>query len=176
MKLLYHTKLTSSAQEVTVTNIDQNYTDLLICFSGRTDKADPIGYGSFYVNGVTTPYKTTFLQGTNDTPPTSGNTTAVPDIFVNGASTTANTFGDAKIYIANYTSTNVYKSMNINTSYEAMSNTTFYGLNRMTASEYQSFSAISQVTFDADSTDNYVAGTTISIYGILAGSGSASVS
>ena len=176
MKLLYHDKLIASAQTVNVTDIDQSYTDLLILFSGRTDKADPIGYGTFYVNGVTTPYQTSFLQGTNDSTLSGGTTAALPEIFVNGASTSASTFGIVKIHIPNYTSSSTFKQMNINLTYESMSFTAFYGLERLIASEFQSYDAIDEITFDADSSDNYVAGTTISIYGILAGSGSASVS
>jgi hypothetical protein len=98
--------LSSSASSINFTNIPQNYNDLQCVISVR-NTGSGAGDSSFLIrfNGSTTGYtgKTLYADGTASS---SFNETSAY-LYANVVSTwTASTFGNASIYIPNYTSAN----------------------------------------------------------------------
>lgn len=155
--------LGSSATSIEFTSIPQTYTDLLLLFSVRSDGTNHTLWVQF--NGVTTGYTSRRLGGTGSGIESSSSTEAY-FAYSNGSGQTANTFGSTSLYIANYTSsvikTVISDSINENnaTAAESFINT---GLWNNTA-------AITSVKIDPVGDPNLVAGSTISLYGILKGS------
>lgn len=164
MKLIQTQTLASASPTISFTGIPQNFTDLCFVVSGRTDQADNIGYSTFYVNSSTTNWTTRHLQG-NGAAVASANTTSVPEFFMSGGNTTSNTFGNGTIYIPNYTAA-VNKSMSIDFVNENNATGAFSAMQRIVAALWSNSSAITSAQFVANSGSNFVAGTTISLYGI----------
>jgi len=131
---------------VTFSSIPQTYTDLKVVISARgsTSGVDPTGYISF--NGSTSTFTFKWLYGTGSAAgSTSGSTGQNWDY--NGSTSTASTFGNAEIYIPNYTSSN-NKSFSIDTVQE---NNATYGSEIMGAALWSTGSAITTIAFSPQS-------------------------
>lgn len=168
MKLIETKTLGSAASSIEFTSIPQTYTDVVFLVSGRTTIADNIGYSTFYVNNNTSNWTTRHLQG-NSSALVSGTTTSVPDFFMSGGNTTANTFGSGSIYIPNYTGS-ANKSISIDFISENSATGAFSAMQRLVAVLWSNTSAITSAQFIANAGSNFAVGTTISLYGILKGS------
>lgn len=161
--------LGTAAASIEFTSIPQDATDLLFLVSGRTTIADNIGYSTFYVNNNTSNWTVRFLQG-NTNAVTTGTTTSVPDFFMSGGNTTANTFGMGQIYIPNYTgSTNKSFSIEFFSENNA-SVAAFAAMQRIVAALWSNTAAITSAQFVANAGSNFAVGTTISLYKITKGS------
>lgn len=159
------------AASISLTSIPQIYTDLLLEVSCRA----ATGTGTtilFYVNNNgASIYSQRNLDGDGST--TGSNSTSSTSGFTfaqNTTTQTASTFGNASIYIPNYTgSTN--KSISIDSTLENNGTTV---LTRLTAGLYASTAAITQLDF-LYASGNVAQYSTISLYGIQKGSGGATV-
>jgi hypothetical protein len=92
---------------VTFSNIPQDYTDLKIVLSARTNRASVVDGIGYYYNGDTTAarYSAKQVTGTGSaTQSTSYNQSNDENMYVSGNSATASTFGSSDLYIFNYTS------------------------------------------------------------------------
>ncbi len=160
----------AGASSVTFTSIPQSYTDLKIVVSARNDDSNSAG-GLFYVglNGVSTDLSSRVLYGYG-----SGvgslSSTAASAIFgyTTSSGSTASTFGNAEIYIPNYTSSN-NKSISVDAVNE---NNATDGRQDIVAGLWSSSSAITSVTLysarisDGAASGSFVQYSTFYLYGV----------
>ena len=101
--------VSSATNTISFTSIPQTYTDLLFKISGRFSLDTATAFLRY--NGTTTNGTSIFLEGSGSSASSStdGSYQYGPIHGVVNSTKTANTFGNAEIYIPNYTSSN-YKS------------------------------------------------------------------
>jgi len=158
--LLERIELNDSAASVTFSNIPQTgYTDLLIKVSARSTSANNI---YMTLNGSTTNYASRYLYGSG-TAAASGNDTTRYVGTTSDSSNTANTFGNAEIYIPNYTSSN-YKSVSADSVAETNATTVYSAI---TAQLWSNTAAITSISL-FPSSGSYVQYSTFSLYGLAA--------
>jgi hypothetical protein len=153
--------LSTSAASVTFSNIPQNFTDLNIVYSGRSDGAVVNNNVNITINGVTTNQsgRCIFGDGSN-----AGSITNVLAGFIPGASATASTFGNGQIYFPNYAG-DANKSFAGDAVASTNGTTTSYGL---TANLWSQTTAINSLGL-TPSSGNWVTNSTFTLYGISAG-------
>jgi hypothetical protein len=142
--------------------IPQTYTDLVIYFSARTDRTIYEADGTVIrFNGDTTSgnYSAKRLYG-NGATASSDNAYGFP--FNNGGNSTGSTFGNQTIYIPNYTGS-TQKSFSTDGVSENNATTAFAGLG---AGKWTGTAAITSITLTPEAGTNFVANTTIYLYGI----------
>ena len=116
MQVVSHIKLGSAAANITFSSIPQTYTDLLLLTSLRDTTANAgWAYAYIYPNGSSANMSSRFLYGFSTTVGAATDT-ALYHQLVRGAST-ANTFSNSSVYIANFTSSS-HKSFSVDTSTE----------------------------------------------------------
>ena len=152
----------SSTSSVTFSNIPQNYTDLKIVMSSRGTWAFLFDGTLLTINGGGTAVTVKRLYGSGSS--TASDTTLSMD--GSGANATASTFGNAEVYIPNYTSS-TNKSLEFNSVTENNGTSAYI---EILAGAWAVASPITSLTFAASSGTNYVAGSTFTLYGINAGS------
>jgi hypothetical protein len=159
---LVETTLSSSAATVTLNNIPQNYTDLKIVISSRSSAGgSPWSDIIITPNGSTTSISTRVLYGTGSAAASGTFTTGIPAVG-EGNVGTASTFGNAEIYIPNYTSSN-FKSFSADSVSE---NNATSSLAQIGAMLWSNTSAISSLTFTDFNSGSFVQHSTFSLYGI----------
>lgn len=157
----------SNVHSFSITNIPQDYDDLLITFSLRSDYSGGNHEGQFIFNSVTSGYSQILVYGTGSgvasaSPGTSSQATWT--LTINGGGTTSNTFSNGEIYIPNYSSTTVAKSW---ISDGVTENNATAALIYLVGGGNTSTAAISSLTFYAwQSFINFVSGSQIYLYGI----------
>ena len=150
----------AAVSSITFNSIPQTgYTDLKIVVSGREVTGTSLLF-TMQINGVATNQSTREVRGSGSTATSGTNTIATID--QNGSGTTASTFGNAEIYIPNYTSAN-YKSYSIDSASENNATAAYM---RLSAGLWSSNSAINQLTFYASS-GNIAQYSTATLYGIV---------
>lgn len=162
--LLERIELNASAASVTFSSIPQTgYTDLKVVVSARSDRSGARGYINVYFNGSFTNQTNRRLLGDGASASSSSEANNW-SFIVPGAPQTANTFNNAEIYIPNYTS-NTAKSFSVDGVQEANETTAFASL---VAALTTNTAAISSVTLAPGNSDNFVANSTFSLYGLAA--------
>jgi hypothetical protein len=158
--------LGTAAASIEFTSIPQDFTDLYLlvnCRSARTGVAfDSL---HMYFNNLTTNFSNRTLFGSG----TLAESFAGNNPFVGespAANATGNTFSNASVYVPNY-SGNTNKSYSVDSVPE--NNATVTNMN-LGAHLWSNTAAITSIKFDHLSGNNLVAGSTISLYGILKGS------
>jgi hypothetical protein len=167
MKLIESKTLASTAASVEFTSVPQTFTDLILLMSTR-------GTG-----GVSTQLSVTLsFNGTGGTGSSNryliGNGTTVTSgalgneiVWSNPASsTTADTFSNSSVYIANYTAATA-KSISADAVLENNSTTAGLGL---TAMLWNNTAAITSIQLASSGSISFATGTTFSLYGVLKGS------
>jgi hypothetical protein len=166
MTLIATTTLTTTTSNVTFSSIPQTFTDLFVVHSGRANTSNPSFYWSYNSSGGTA-YSLRRLEG-NGSSVASNNNTGLAfhriDTAANGTESTANTFDNIEIYIPNYAGSNT-KSSSANTVNE---NNGSIARQNIATALWNDTAAITLLNIDSDG--DYVAGTTISLYGITKGS------
>jgi hypothetical protein len=163
---LIETKTLVSAQaSIEFTSIPQDGTDLYILCSVREATTNDSVILLRFNSDTGSNYSIRNLQGTGSSVSSGGGTTTFLDIIGEGSSQTANTFGNASIYVPNYTS-NTAKSVSADSVEE---NNATAALMRITAGLYSGTAAITTVTLSPFS-GNWAIGTTASLYKITKGS------
>jgi hypothetical protein len=165
MKLIESKTLGTAAASIEFTSIPSTFTDLVVVLSLRTARAgeidDPI---NIELNGTSSGFSARHLFGNGSSALSATRTNLV--YFGNAAGATANTFDNASIYFPNYTgSTN--KSYSVDGVSETNGTTAYQNL---IAGLWSNTAAISSMLFRSGTANNLVAGSTISLYGILKGS------
>jgi len=159
--LLERIELNASAASVTFSNIPQTgYTDLKVVLSARCDAANTAVKIQF--NGLTTNLSTRYLYGSGSA---AASYTDASNIYTyeNSSSYTASTFGNAEIYIPNYTSSNA-KSVSV----DAVTENNATGADMaLFAGLWNNTAAITSVALVSNS-GNFVANSTFSLYGLAA--------
>jgi hypothetical protein len=164
MQLISHQELTSAAASITFSSIPQTFTDLYVLFSTRSDGsifADPADDLKINLNGLTTNQSRRRLGGTGS----SVESNTVADGVTSSVQSTANTFGSGSIYLPNYTS-----SANKSASVDSVSeNNATAARQQIAAYLWSQTAAVTslQLKFDYG---NLIAGSSATLYGILAGS------
>jgi hypothetical protein len=165
MTLIETKTLLSAAASIGFTSIPQTYTDLMFFASTRASTAGTSVEPCLVTfNADTSDYTDRTLNGSGSAATsTSGTSRLVFNAPRTG--TTANTFGNVSVYIPNYAgATNKSYSTDSVTEHNATEahQTIIAGL-------WSDTSAITSVSF-APTANNFEAGSTISLYGILKGS------
>ena len=127
--------------ELELLNIPQTYDDLFIVVSARTDNAATSDSLTIQINGSTADQTRRRLQGNGST--VSSPTTL--SFIVNGNTATANTFGNASLYIPNYRG-NTNKSMSFDIVSE---NNATEAFQQITANLWSQTAAITDIEFVA---------------------------
>lgn len=157
------TTLTTAAANVTISNIPQTYTDLLIRVTARSDSVGGFAYtGSLYFNGSSGVSSYTYLQAVGTVSGARANNQNIP-YWVAGPSATANNFSSSEIYVTNYTSTTNHKQVSIHGAVPRQ-NASVSGEEAMIAGLWQSTAAITSITLDVSG--NFEAGSQFHVYGI----------
>ena len=171
--LLERIELNATAASVTFSNIPQTgYTDLKLVSSAR---CTTVGYYSGYqqamyarFNSSSTSYSHRWLQSEGNNSINSGNnsyftagTSYAPIATIDPSDWTANTFGNAELYIPNYTGSN-FKSYSADASAE---NNGTFGSEIMFAGLWSNTAAITSIALTLAS-GSFAAGSTFSLYGI----------
>ena len=151
----------TATSTIDLTSIPQTYTDLKLVMSLRSTRATYADDDFFInINGLTTNQTTKYLQGNGSSVGSFSNTRFGALIPANGAAT-ASVFGNAEMYIPNYTSAN-YKSSSIDAVHEN-NNATAY--QRIHANLWSATAAITQLTIVC-ADGNFVQYSTATLYGI----------
>jgi hypothetical protein len=163
MTLIETKTLGTAAASIEFTSIPQTFTDLVVLASLRGDETP---FVSLRFNGSTSNFTNRQLSG-EGSPVSSFARTDTFVGYITSPSQTANTFASHGLYISNYAgSTN--KSFSIDYVTENNATTAFQGL---VAGLWSDTSAITSIQFAIfGGPGNYVAGSTISLYGVLKGS------
>lgn len=152
------------AASIEFTSIPQTYTDLVIRVSTRSTDSGDNAFGLRFNGSSTAAYSMRRLWG-NGASAFSGLSTSVNNmegiLGVNPSGSTASTFGNAEIYIPNYTSSN-NKSVSIDAVNENNATTAYAELY---AGLWSNTSAITQVTLGY-MTGNFVQYSTATLYGV----------
>ena len=159
--LIERKELTEAASSISFENIPQFYSDLVILASIRSAYSDLSNDLRMSINGLTTNriWRDLFATGSSVF---SYNQTTTHVGNISGNTATSNTFGNASIYIANYTAA-VNKSISFDTITENNATTAYM---RMGSGLWSSTAAITSLTFTDFSASNLLAGSSISLYGI----------
>lgn len=164
-----------SSNPTTLSSIPQTFSDLKIVGSLRSTAAQT--WDTWYIrfNGNSSSLYTSYaLYGTGSSADVNNGITPDTAVYFSNtlpaANVTANTFNNFEMYIPNYAgatnksfAVDVVTENNATGSYQAI-----------TAGRWASTSAVTSITFGTTGS-NFTTGSTISIYGILKGSGGATV-
>jgi hypothetical protein len=174
MTLISTLTATGSSSAFDFVNIPQTFTDLYILASLRSsytgDSRESVGLA---FNNIYLGYSNRQLQGNGSTVSSITESAYRSIADAPSATQTSNTFGSVSIYIPNYTGsqTKTASSDSVNENNGSFARQVLIGY------QQTGISAITRVTLDsATSGLNWVAGSTASLYGILKGSGGATVS
>ena len=159
------TTVETPQSSITFDSIPQGYTDLKLVFSVRATTTSGNSNCFIYFNGVNgTSYAQRRLQG-DGSAASSNSQSSYPWIdmtdAIPNATYTVNTFSNGEVYIPNYTSSN-YKSVSIDIVGENNATTAYAYLD---AGLFTSTNAITKI--DIDGSDNFAAGSTATLYGVL---------
>lgn len=148
-------------------SIPGSFTDLLVKISSR--EASTANFAvSFGFNTTALNQTSRFLQGTGSS--VSSSSTTDVTFLLAGNSATSNTFGSAEIYIPNYAGS-TFKSLSIDSVSE---NNATLSFQRLTAGLWSNTAAITSINLGAGTL--FAEYSSASLYGILKGSGGATVS
>jgi hypothetical protein len=152
-------------------SIPQTYTDLMITYSGRSTNSNTLATLGLKFNGSSTGYSGKRLLGNGSATSSANLATSGIDLGLTpAANSTANSFSNIVAYIPNYTaSTN--KSVSSDSVEEENTTTAFQVLY---ASLWSNSAAVTSIELGIDA--NHAQYSTASLYGILKGSGGATVS
>ena len=147
-----------------VGDIPSDYTDLVVMLSGRSSHSGTVDDFIIAINGSTSNFSYRHLYGDGSSAGSYGTTTNYQG-WVNGNTSTANTFGSIQLYIPNYRSA-VAKSISNDHITENNATTSYQGL---ISSLWNVTDPITSITLDLQN-GNFMEHSSASLYGITAGS------
>jgi hypothetical protein len=160
MTLIEHIELDSDTTP-TFSSIPQDYTDLLLLVSDRSDRAATNDAIIMKLNGTTSTGRRLFGSGTTVT------STASPDPLDAANTDASGIYSNIQFYIANYASTTQYKSWSADGVEESNATGAYQSI---TAGLYSSNSAVTSITLEPETGTNFKAGSSFTLLGITAGS------
>jgi hypothetical protein len=158
------------ASNISFTSIPSTYTDLFLMISGRNSA--PNTSGVLTLNGSSASFTSRSWWGDGFGNVGSSNFTGGPDFGMSGSGDTANVFSAADFYITNYSNTSVNKFLTgkfgteNNGSSNNMSNS---------ATTWANTAAITSITLTPTGGGSFAQNSIASLYGIIKGSGGATV-
>jgi hypothetical protein len=165
-KIATYTVGSGGVASVSFLNIPQNYTDLVIKASVRNTRSGAAEAElRWTVNGSELSYSNRLLQG-NGTSVSAG-TTGTTYFYsgeIDASTATANMFGNAEIYIPNYTSSNYKSAM----AYTVSENNATSAYATMTAGLWSNTAPITSITFYYTASGIWAQHSTFHLYGIKA--------
>jgi hypothetical protein len=160
------------ASTISISSIPQTFTDLQIVISARSSFSGTEDFCRLTFNSTTSGYSGIYVRGTGSAAQSFTIQTTNIRLDVPAATSTANTFGNAQYYVPNYAgSTN--KTVSVDYVTENNNSTAYQYL---IAGLWSNGAGITSVSIDSANAANFVQYSTMSIYGILKGSGGATVS
>jgi hypothetical protein len=163
--LISSTTLSSTASTVTFSAIANSYTDLVIRASIRdTNSLNNDRNLQWRINGTTTNYRQTQIQGSGSAVTTTRSTGATyfsADRTIPAALATANTFSSTEIYIPNY----IVASNKPSSTFSVGEDNTTNAYLMAVANLWTDNAAINSITFVSDG-PNYAVGSSFYLYGI----------
>ena len=161
--------LASSAASVTFSSIPQTYTDLVLRVSARTDRSGQQSDGLIWYYNTTSGSASasyTTLYGSGSAAASSrnnGNFGELADYTTDGATSTANSFGNLELYIPNYTTTGTKPASAFGVT-ETNATTAYMGA---TAALFaSSIGAVTSLLIYPGWSTNFVSGSSFYLYGI----------
>jgi hypothetical protein len=164
-KIATYTVGSTAVASIDFLNIPQTYTDLVLFYSLRSDRAGQVnssGRVSFNSNSSNYNYRQVIGNGSTVG---SGNDTNGVLIYCPAATATSSTFGNASLYIPNYTGGN-YKSHSAD--FVAETNATSIDGQGLSAGLWSNTSAITSIKITDANGANFVQYSTAHLYGIKA--------
>lgn len=166
MRLIQTVTLTSNQVGITFSSIPQTFTDLLMIASTRSNEPSVAnGVLSFFGSG-----SSRTLTGNGSTVASVSQTGYALGGWVNASNSVGNTFSISTIYLPNYTNSLVTKMFLAESTMGSAGTGSIQGFASGSNSSAGSLTSI--VLDTAGPSVSFVAGTTISLYGITAGSDS----
>lgn len=163
--LIASNTLSSSAASVTFSSIPNTFTDLVLKFSARANNSATVAVFDVWFNTLGTDvYSNTYLEGDGSSFSSGRRSNSVGSMtlrYVNGGTSTSNTFTNGEIYLPNYNSSTLFKPISTYTAVE--NNATTAALN-MNAGLGQMDTAITSLTIYNGF--NFVSGSSFFLYGI----------
>ena len=154
------------AASITFSSIPQNYTDLVLVVSGRTDRPST-AFGdtaNIAFNGSTASFSNRLIEGNGSSAYSEVGTRAIG--YLPAGVATANTFGNISLTIPNYTaSTN--KAYSADSVHE---NNASSGISDLFAGFWSSTAAITSISLTSNTGYNFVQYSTAYLYGFRKGS------
>jgi len=162
-ELIASTELTGTQANITFSSIPNTFTDLKILLSSRFNNTN--NYFEVFFNNDTSSgqYSSKELDGSGTAASSGGWSTVAYWGFSNKSNYTANTFGNAEIYILNYANTTIQKSASLDTVTET--NATAANM-LMSAGKWVGTAAIHTIMLRPDAPSNWVQYTSAYLYGI----------
>jgi hypothetical protein len=174
MQLIETKTLGTAAASIEFTSIPQNFTDLVVLSSLRSSRASTVEIVKLEFNAVTTGYTYRELVGDGGVAASStGSYTRFA--LIPGTSNTANTFSNDINYIPNYTAS-AAKTFSTDSVNENNATGQFSAYINIVANAWTGTAAITSFKLTNFFSSNFIAGSTVSLYGVLKGSGGATVS
>lgn len=164
MQVIQHQELASNQASITFSSIPQTFTDLLIVFSGRSDRANSFDNIRVMPNGASTGVSSRILFGSGSA--ASSFTEAYVSGYTAANSATSSTFGNSSIYIPNYAGS-TQKSFSIDSVGE---NNATSSAQAITAGLWTGTDPITSIVLDQGDGSNWLQYTSATLYGILKGS------
>lgn len=152
------------ATSIAFSSIPQTYTDLLLVTSTRLTAAGIEALDFTFNSNTGANYGWTYIQGTGSglaTSNASSQTGFTEAMLTDGNTSTSNAFSNSMMYVCNYSSTSVQKSVIIDTVEEENSTTAYM---RLTVGSWTQTTAISSIQITGSS--NFAQYSSASLYGI----------
>ena len=168
MQVIEHYEVPSGGvSEIVFDDIPDTFTDLMLVYSLRSDRASDLDVLFISFNNVSSGYSRRQLRGTGSTVASDTGDTAQFNVYgLNGATSTANTFSNGAMYVPNYTSSNS-KSVSIDDAYENNGTTAWQAI---TAGVWANSAAVTSIKLVMLFGTEFVEYSSATLYGILAGS------
>lgn len=167
MQVIQHIELGSAQSSITFMNagnIPDTYTDLMVQMSLRSAQADIALEVFVAFNGSTSGFSARQLFGSGSSV---GSSTPARQIgLLNGATSTSSVFANATLYIPNYRSS-VAKSYSADSVTENNATTAYQNI---VAGLWTGTDPITSITISNTGGNNFVAGSSATLYGITKGS------
>lgn len=164
---LVSTTIYSSGTNISISNIPQTYTDLVVKISGRTDHSGTFGNLAMWMNNDgSSLYSTTNLYGSGTGVGSNRTSSTFPTGIgnISSGASTANIYTSSTIYIPNYSNTTTFKTATIETVAENNASTAYLSMH---AFLYRSTNAVGVISFNGNQvTQGFLAPTSLTVYGI----------
>lgn len=163
--------LGSAQASLVFSSIPSTSTDLMLLISARSATSALNDYIKIKFNASTTGYSSRWLYGTGSS---ASSYAGIADYAgdINAGTSTSDTFSNNSIYIPNYAGATA-KSWSADGVLENNATAVYMGID---AGLWTGTDAISTITLATGTGANFTTGTTATLYGILKGSGGATVS